>query len=894
MPETVALEPSVYAPIKDVGFQTTMPDSPIPNFAVSMSFDGIKMLKRSDNGWDLVGDVSLDTDDLARDLAQVRARAEQLAGGEIQSKLLIPNSQIKYISIDDAYASEAEVRSALKDATPYSVDELVYDWTSGGGRTFVAAVARETLDEAEAFASEHALGPLCFAAVPEAFTFDGEAFFGASKAANGAQVSRDNVPVQQTGIATLEEASASVVEDVVEAETPSVEVAEVEPTEVLVDGGVEPTTQEAVEPDQNVLTDADLDEATKDIISDADLEAVVETAVEPEPAATPEASEVTDVAPTPEPELNVEAPAFTTRQAPRSDDEVALNAPITPDARMSLSVPADAPDAAPMLGGAARGAEPAPAPAPVVAATPAHQDAPTITGDAGVADAPPVAAPIAAPAAPAPEPEAEPAKPGKAAAFMSRRKAAKVAKAETAAAAAAAPVEDEASKMTIFGARKPKPVKKKAIGGKPRFLGIILTAILLFFLVVVGAFAAISEDGFAWLFGSKEENQIATGPVAVPVTVALPADPQLDLANAVANALPLDESEMGLEPAPVENLGQVLSPAEARRIYASTGVWQKAPRRPLAPRLETLDTLYIASIDPKITGLDAFALPAVASILNDRPLGAQIDPPAPSVQFDLLANGLVRPTPEGALTPHGVRVYAGKPPVIPPIRSEQTAEATTDATASSTDEPRVAPGGVALAAFRPQTRPSDLVEQIERNVLGGMTRAEAAKFRPRTRPAGLAPPPEPVEEEPVVAEVEPEVDIEEPQIEITDQAVAISLRPDARPRNMNRIVARAQRSAPQEQQAAAAAPRTVRPSGTTPRTVAQIATTENALNMRRVNLIGVYGRPNDRSALVRLSNGRYIKVEQGDRLDGGSVAAISESELRYVKSGRNITLQMPD
>lgn len=891
MPETVMREPSVYAPIKDVGFQTTMPDSPIPNFAVSMSFDGIKMLKRSDNGWDLVGDVSLDTDDLARDLAQVRARAEKLAGGEIQSKLLIPNSQIKYISIDDAYASEAEVRSALEDATPYSVDELVYDWTIGGGRTFVAAVARETLDEAEAFASEHALGPLCFAAVPEAFTFDGEAFFGASKAANGAQVSRDSVPVQQTGIATLEEASAPVVVEP-EAETPSVDVADAELTEVPVDGVAEPTAQEAGEPDQNVLTDADLDEATKDIISDADLEAVVETVVKPEPALP---SETAEVAPTPESEPDVEVPAFTTRQAPRSDDEVALNAPIPPAARMSLSVPVDAPDAAPMLG-AARSTEPAPVPAPVVAATPAPQDAPAITGDAGAADAPPVAAPIAAPATPAPEPEAEPAKPGKAAAFMSRRKAAKVAKAETAAAAAAAaaPVEDEASKMTIFGARKPKPAKKKAIGGKPRFLGIILTAILLFFLVVVGAFAAISEDGFAWLFGSKEETQIASGPVAVPVTVALPADPQLDLANAVANALPLDESEMGLEPAPVENLGQVLSPAEAQRIYASTGVWQKAPRRPLAPRLETLDTLYIASIDPKITGLDAFALPAVASILSDRPLGAQIAPPAPSVQFDLLANGLVRPTPEGALTPQGVRVYAGKPPVIPPIRSEQTAEATTDATASSTDEPRVAPGGVALAAFRPQTRPSDLVEQIERNVLGGMTRAEAAKFRPRTRPAGLAPPPEPVEEEPVVAEVEPEVDVEEPQIEITDQAVAISLRPDARPRNMNRIVARAQRSAPQEQQAAAAAPRTVRPSGTTPRTVAQIATTENALNLRRVNLIGVYGRPNDRSALVRLSNGRYIKVEQGDRLDGGRVAAISESALRYVKSGRNITLQMPN
>jgi hypothetical protein len=45
--------------------------------------------------------------------------------------------------------------------------------------------------------------------------------------------------------------------------------------------------------------------------------------------------------------------------------------------------------------------------------------------------------------------------------------------------------------------------------------------------------------------------------------------------------------------------------------------------------------------------------------------------------------------------------------------------------------------------------------------------------------------------------------------------------------------------------------------------------------------------------LVRLANGRYIKVQAGDRLDGGQVAAIGESELRYVKRGRNITISVP-
>jgi Tfp pilus assembly protein PilP len=68
---------------------------------------------------------------------------------------------------------------------------------------------------------------------------------------------------------------------------------------------------------------------------------------------------------------------------------------------------------------------------------------------------------------------------------------------------------------------------------------------------------------------------------------------------------------------------------------------------------------------------------------------------------------------------------------------------------------------------------------------------------------------------------------------------------------------------------------------------------KNAINLRQVNLIGVYGKPSSRRALIRLSNGRYQKVSVGDRINGGRVSAIGNSELRYTKGGRNVVLQMP-
>lgn len=75
--------------------------------------------------------------------------------------------------------------------------------------------------------------------------------------------------------------------------------------------------------------------------------------------------------------------------------------------------------------------------------------------------------------------------------------------------------------------------------------------------------------------------------------------------------------------------------------------------------------------------------------------------------------------------------------------------------------------------------------------------------------------------------------------------------------------------------------------------VAKKATIQNVLNLRKTNLIGVYGSSKSRRALVRLSNGKRQMVTVGDAIDGGKVAAIGESDLRYIKGGKNITLKVP-
>jgi hypothetical protein len=855
-----------------------------PNFALTLSFDGIGLLHRAHPGWHLVGDVALDSDDLTAALADLRARARALDPSGLTTKLVIPNAQIKYLSFAESAASgdtlEDEVRRQLDGTTPYGLDELIYDWSVGAGQVHVAAVARETLTEAATFAREHEFNPLCFVAIPDNGHFVGEPFFGETADAGtlipeGDRLTRDSAPIRILGAATLPDPDAPPAEAVPETDRDEAEAPIVAP---------------------------EVEDAPQDDAADRPEAGTTEPA-------TPEHSDLEDA--TPEAAMaKADAPEEPAPSLPEGgddgDDGVAFTS-------IRASREATPPVAAPRLAGAARDA-----------GTPAKPAAP-VTGTPDTALPEETATDLAASLRPDPETrrhdspteaatEGAGANPGKGllTGFRTQRdksqapqpKATAKRKDKATPAAAMAPTgedrADEARRMTIFGAREDGPVR-----GKPRYLGLILTAVLLLFLVSVAAWASIfMEDGLARFF-RDDDTQIAATP-EVETGIASPEDAARsdagdeaavtgDEAEATGDAgevdlasLPQGEADTRSDaetrlsqPAPVE-----LTPDEARARYAATGIWQRAPRPLRAPRASSLDGFYQTSIDSNVPSSDAVALPPVAALDPDARPPTPASPAAAGTTYRLDERGMVLATPEGALTPSGVPVYAGAPPLIPDVFPDR-------------------PGAIALPqspeelqrlmGVRPKVRPGDLAEQNERGQLGlgGRTRTELAVLRPKLRPESAQEAAARAARTEAVAEaLEDDADQQEADAfaSATPQAVAASLKPASRPRNFDKVVKQAERRAASEPVSAS---QRIAPSAPTGTTVARAATERNQVNLRQVNLIGVYGTPSNRRALVRLSNGRYKKVKVGDRLDRGRVTAIGDSQLRYKKGSRNVVLRLP-
>lgn len=916
-----------------------------PGFALSLSFEGISLLHRAAGGWRSVGEVALDVPDLAAALSELRDKALRLEPEGFSCKLIIPNDQIRYLTLDtgrsEGEARRARVREALDGATPYAVDDLAFDISVEGHKTHVAAVARETLAEAESFALEHRFNPVSFVAVPGDQPFLGEPFFGVAEAAGTAQVEPDGIAVVVTGPARIPDPQ-NATETAQQADAPPEAPGE--------------TTQETV----------DSPETTESRAEDA-APADTGPAVDDAPSETGGGQETGDAVPP--------AVGFSSR---RGKDDGA--APRLDGA--SRDAPSDGGRPAPQVTATPDDLPPTASPGPALAA-PADR--------AADAAAPPVPRPVPGPDTPEPsgKPARGPSVRARAGGFLSRRKAGKPATGpgkekarkgkpakalpgtgqpgaqpvapppQSAQVATApdtgAPPRDEAERMTVFGARQ-----AQRVGGKPRHLGLILTLVLLLFLAAVAAWAALfTDDGIARLFAPGDREEIAaepqpaadaadapdatvdTGadtaldeataddapgtapaPAQPPLTSALPPQPPGTLADlapgatdgasdtapqsavpqsprlsdtdsAVLDALredsgvetdvpappdaPLAEDtaaidpELAPEPEPEAEVAADLADADTETFYAATGIWPEAPDEPDTPAIIGLDDIYVASIDRTDLSQDAVALPQPRGYDTDAALNAVTSPAAAGTAFDLDDRGLVTPTPEGAVTPDGITVYLGPPPVVPPPTPDRQSPAEAAGAEAAALRER-------LAGFRPRPRPTDLVEQTERSQLGGRSRVELGQLRPRARPASA------------------QDDAAVSGAPATAQAVASALVPKPRPRDFETIVRNSDRASigiPETLAAAAPAAATVAPSIPSSASVARQATLKNEINLRRLNLIGVYGTAANRRALVRLPSGRYKKVQVGDRIDGGNVVAIGEDQLRYQKGGQNHTLTMP-
>ncbi|UPH70805.1 hypothetical protein LGT41_0013585 [Abyssibius alkaniclasticus] len=75
--------------------------------------------------------------------------------------------------------------------------------------------------------------------------------------------------------------------------------------------------------------------------------------------------------------------------------------------------------------------------------------------------------------------------------------------------------------------------------------------------------------------------------------------------------------------------------------------------------------------------------------------------------------------------------------------------------------------------------------------------------------------------------------------------------------------------------------------------VARAATIENAINLREVALIGIYGTADSRRALVRLASGRYIRLTLGESFSGGwRIIAMDDISIRVQKGSRTEILRI--
>ena len=99
-----------------------------PNFALILSMDGIALLQRSSPGWALVGEAYPDDPDLGAKMTALREAANRLAPGAATFKVVVPNDQIRFLTIPagakDVDKAVAEAFRVLKPGGKLVVLEL--------------------------------------------------------------------------------------------------------------------------------------------------------------------------------------------------------------------------------------------------------------------------------------------------------------------------------------------------------------------------------------------------------------------------------------------------------------------------------------------------------------------------------------------------------------------------------------------------------------------------------------------------------------------------------------------------------------------------------------------------------------------------------------------------
>lgn len=488
-----------------------------------------------------------------------------------------------------------------------------------------------------------------------------------------------------------------------------------------------------------------------------------------------------------------------------------------------------------------------------------------------------------------------------------------------------------------FAAREP-------VRGKPRYLGLMLTVVLLFLLAMIAAWSSYSLG--AWNTGAEAPVQVgATTPDGADIPAAEMPDANDEMLADMQDPAALSDNASASDPALAVTDAAVASPDVADQPVEPAPRLEVAAETaaPVNPTAGTDDEIFLASMDAAPLPPDPLSL-VQPTAQGDQMPAAQPAPPPFGTVYQFEANGAITPTAEGIITPEGVFLRAGKPSRVPTARTEAViaAVAAAKAAVATASQPEAmatiaaAPtvyADPALAGKKPKTRPEGLTPPAaadqgvpDQGALSPEVDSRLAGLRPSARPASILSAGRQAQQASAAASLAAQAEVLNQEAALTSGsklAVAISRKPTARPRDLSRAVEAAvaavarepqpePEAAPEPQPRLAAIPdkNTDKNSGAeadgepeiasaapkipTKATVAKQATFKNAINLSKLNLIGVYGTQSKRYALVRTAAGRYKKVRVGDTIDGGGrVAAITATEVRYQKGGRLVALAMP-
>ena len=918
-----------------------------PDFALSLSFDGITLLHRTKPGWNIIGTAKLDSAALESDVADIRRKALSLDSRADNVKLVIPNEQIKFIKLlrpDGAQSNdiEAVILDHLQGATPYHVSELRFDWIASKNDLYVAAVAIETLQEAENFAETHSFKPLGNVAIPPKDSFIGEAFFGT--ALGGQQQMEWYDQEIDISPSPSPEALLKIAPKPLPPEPPIArnkgritaqkKAANPDPKQPRLSTQL---TKQINEEAENVPVSLnDLGTAFPRILSQIEGKLEGQEQADKPTVFDVDETRITANAASPSADPILKRHGFEHKVTTEKIRNVLRHT----KKRLSAGVSALRAVLKTLLQTALRQTKMA-----GVGATQFIKICKHKLFVEGVVPLVQRLQPILRKyvlkardwGLPVMLLSASVLLAGFTATYFIVTRSADPStdlalKVET----VSADADKKIDVLRSIQELSPAPETKRGRG---------LTGLEGFTTTDTQAKAEVFSE--TPLLGLSE-LQTSAG-FDLSIVEKLPMKRALSRLDSLATPTST-RTRNGTELAPEAKIeipqtarssqlntpefipNGPMTPEELRRVYVSTGVWPMAPKAPYQASTKALEDLYIASIDADIRAHDPVILQSPDEFLTDstkdlaipllkkaKPLGLATGDPAIEMPNEPSAKTLVSPNinalrvlPDVTLRP---------PSMAPQPLAELTPSIITqDSNKTAISQPDALPSIDALTRLDPPSV-TGFGNQATDPIFENAATENAENQSSETNPTSelVSKPPSVSSEEDAIASTDPQTPkAPEPAIDMLaqsrplirpqalvaalrakekafEEALNTSIRPKIRPAlteiaQSDTLISRLFSALDEGDEANVDSPIADEPSSAR---VSERATLEKGLNLRKVNLLGTYRFGNSRKALILMPNGSKRMVKVGDRLDGGQVAAIDEEELRYIKSGLNIILSMP-